>query len=53
MPRTARASRLLLNAYSTFSQLVMGRVGLRSERVGWNRELNTEQQRQLDGEEEW
>ena len=44
----ARAERLLLNAFSTFSQLVMGRIGLwHAESLGWVRDLNRRQQRQL------
>ena len=44
----ARASHLLLNAFSTFSQLVMGRMGMaRPDVVGWARDLNDEQQRRL------
>ena len=44
----ARASVLLLNAYSTFSQLVMGRMGLRRpKQLGWVRDLTKRQQAQL------
>ncbi|MEC8818324.1 MAG: hypothetical protein VXX30_04495, partial [Planctomycetota bacterium] len=44
----ARASSLLLNAWSTFSQLVMGRVGMqRAELVGWTRDLSPADQRRL------
>lgn len=49
----ARASTLLLNAFSTFSQLVMGRIGLRHplghERyeLGWVRDLTRRQQARL------
>ena len=44
----ARASVLLLNAYSTFSQLVMGRIGLgHRETLGWVRDLTRQQQRAL------
>ena len=40
----AHASRLMLNVYSTFSQLVMGRIGLRHrETLGWVRDLNRKQ----------
>ena len=44
----AHASRLLLNVYSTFSQLVMGRLGLRRRGVrgaalGWVRDLTKKQ----------
>ena len=38
---------LLLNAYSTFSQLVMGRVGMNSARVGWTRDLTAAAQKRL------
>ncbi len=39
---------LLLNAFSTFSQLVMGRIGLRHARaLGGVRDLSRKQQRQL------
>ena len=42
----ARASHLVLNAFSTFSQLVMGRIGLEhAQTVGWARDLNEAQQR--------
>ena len=44
----ARASVLLLNAYSTFSQIVMGRIGLaRPKSLGWVRDLNRRQQQEL------
>ena len=40
-----RAKILLLNAFSTFSQMVIARVGLGS--LGWARDLSPTQQRQL------
>lgn len=44
----SRASTLLLNGFSTFSQLVMGHIGLRHpELIGWTRDLSDAQQRQL------
>ena len=44
----AHARLLLLNAYSTFSQLVQGRIGMRfASRVGWTRELAAATQAQL------
>lgn len=44
----ARASHLVLNAFSTFSQLVMGRIGMEKPAiVGWARDLNEAQQRRL------
>lgn len=44
----AHASVLVLNAFSTFSQLVMGRVSLHHRRgLGWVRDLSKEQQRAL------
>lgn len=49
----AHASTLLLNAFSTFSQLVMGRIGLRhplghpSIELGWVRDLTKRQQARL------
>ena len=44
----SRARVLLLNAFSTFSQLVMGRIGLSHPRsLGWVRDLSQQQQRQL------
>ena len=50
--RTAKL--LLLNAYSTFSQLVMGRIGMDSvtikhkvARVGWTRDLTATAQKRL------
>jgi hypothetical protein len=36
---------LLLNAFSTFSQMVMGRVGLGHPAIGWARDLNALQQK--------
>ncbi|KAL3905215.1 MAG: hypothetical protein SGPRY_010992, partial [Prymnesium sp.] len=44
----SRANMLLLNAYSTFSQLVMGRMGMEaSSRVGWTRDLSASDQKRL------
>ena len=44
----SRAGTLLLNAYSTFSQLVMGRIGLDAPaQVGWTRELSSAVQKRL------
>ena len=44
----SRARYLLLNVFSTFSQLVMGFIGLRaSHTVGWVRDLTDAQQRTL------
>ena len=41
----ARADQLLLNAFSTFSQLVMGRIGLsHPASLGWVRDLTKQQQ---------
>jgi hypothetical protein len=45
----SRAQVLLLNAYSTFSQLVMGRIGLtHADALGWVRDLTRKQQHRLD-----
>ena len=42
----SRAKVLLLNVYSTFSQLVMGRIGLsRPKTLGWVRDLTAQQQK--------
>ena len=42
----ARASTLLLNAYSDFSQLVLARIGMHhAPRIGWVHELSFEQQK--------
>ena len=44
----ARAQSLLLNAWSTFSQLVMGRVGMQHpDLVGWTRDLAPADQRRV------
>lgn len=45
----ARAESLLVNAFSTFSQLVMGRIGMSRPEVGigWTRNLSAVQQKQL------
>ena len=44
----SQASILLLNAFSTFSQLVLGRLGLQHrESLGWVRDLSSRQQRAL------
>mmetsp|Transcript_23521 Transcript_23521/g.51378 ORF Transcript_23521/g.51378 Transcript_23521/m.51378 type:complete len:334 (-) Transcript_23521:551-1552(-) len=44
----AAASTLLLNVFSTFSQLIMTRIGLQHKRrVGWVRDLSQEQQARL------
>ena len=44
----ARAESLLLNAFSTYSQLIMGRIGLQHpDKLGWTRELNAAQQQQV------
>ena len=45
----ARATTLLVNAFSTFSQLVMGRISMARPEVGigWTRNLSAEQQKQL------
>ncbi|KAL1511878.1 hypothetical protein AB1Y20_005160 [Prymnesium parvum] len=44
----SRAKWLLLNAYSTFSQLVMSRIGMSvPSRVGWTRELTKQSQQKL------
>lgn len=40
----ASAPLLLLNAWSTFSQMVIGRVGLANRAIGWARDLNLAQQ---------
>lgn len=37
-----RADHLLLNIYSTFSQLVIGRVGMREGGPGWTRDLSAD-----------
>ena len=42
----ARAQWLLLNAFSTYSQLIMGRVGMQHpDAIGWTRDLTAQQQR--------
>ena len=42
----ARAQSLLLNAFSTYSQLIMGRVGMQHpDAIGWTRDLTAQQQR--------
>ena len=42
----ARARWLLLNAFSTYSQLIMGRVGMQHpDVIGWTRDLTAQQQR--------
>ena len=42
----ARAQSLLLNAFSTYSQLIMGRVGMQhAGAIGWTRDLTPQQQR--------
>ena len=42
----ARAQSLLLNAFSTYSQLIMGRVGMQhADAIGWTRDLTAQQQR--------
>ena len=42
----ARASTLLLNAYSDFSQLVLARIGMHhAPRIGWVHGLSFEQQK--------
>lgn len=44
----SRARHLLLNVYSTFSQLVMGHIGMAHPlQVGWTRSLNSKQQKAL------
>ena len=44
----ARSKRLLLNAFSTFSQLVIGRMGLtHRDTLGWVRDLSRQQQQAL------
>ena len=47
-PRCARSTKLVLNAFSTFSQMVMVHIGLReATSVGWTRDLTRAQQRAL------
>lgn len=42
----SKASWLVLNVFSTFSQLTMGFIGLRlGPEVGWTRDLTEEEQR--------
>ena len=43
-----QAPHMLLNAYSTFSQLIMGRIGLRRPaQLGWTRKLSPKQQAEV------
>ena len=39
---------MLLNAFSTYSQLIMGRVGMQhADAIGWTRDLSAQQQKQV------